>query len=57
MKTSLDFISIGCNRVSGCSDWSKENNIFAFAAHKSVVFYQVEVYFSIYLKIRKIKLR
>jgi hypothetical protein len=45
MKTSLDFISIGANRVSGCSDWSKENNIFAFAAHKSVVFYEVEVKF------------
>ena len=43
MKSSLNFLSIGCNRVSGCSDWSKENNIFAYGGHRSVVFYEVEV--------------
>eukprot|EP01080_Neovahlkampfia_damariscottae_P002865 gene2865-4708_t len=42
MKSSLNFLSIGCNRVSGCSDWSKENNLFAYAGHRSVVFYDVE---------------
>lgn len=38
MNPELSFISIGCNRIAGCSQWGK-NNIFAYAAQKFVALY------------------
>jgi hypothetical protein len=42
MKTDLEFISIGSNRVASCSAWGK-NNLFAYAGHKFVVLYEPNV--------------
>lgn len=43
MKYSLEYLSIGCNKISGCSDWGK-NGIFLYCGHRSIVLYKPEDY-------------
>jgi hypothetical protein len=35
---SLEFVSLGANRVAGCTDWGN-NNLFAYAGGKFVALY------------------
>lgn len=42
MRVSLAHISTGCNRVVNALSWS-EDGLVAFAAHNTVVVYDVEV--------------
>eukprot|EP01126_Amoeba_proteus_P056933 TRINITY_DN7215_c0_g1_i1.p2 TRINITY_DN7215_c0_g1~~TRINITY_DN7215_c0_g1_i1.p2 ORF type:complete len:103 (+),score=16.44 TRINITY_DN7215_c0_g1_i1:30-311(+) len=37
----VDFISIGCNRVSGCTHWGS-NKILAYGAGRFISLYDVE---------------
>lgn len=37
----LDFVSIGCNRVAGCTDWG-QNKLLAYSGGNFVVIYNVE---------------
>jgi len=39
---NLDFISIGCNRVTNGVDWGF-NNLIAYAAHKFVAIFDPDV--------------
>jgi hypothetical protein len=42
MEAKLEFVSVGANRVAGCTDWGV-NNLFAYAGGKFVVLYDIVV--------------
>lgn len=41
MSYSLDFVSLGCNKVASCADWGKDN-IVAYGGGSFVGLYDVE---------------